>query len=225
MSKFYIVGTPIGNMEDTTYRAVRVLGEVDLILAEDTRVTKKLLNKYEIKTPLERFDAKVEAQNPEKVLSKLREGKNLALVSDAGTPAISDPGGLIVRKVRKELPEVEIVAIPGPSSLTTALSIAGLENTEFTFLGFLPHKKGRETKYREIAESKRAIIFFESPHRIIKSLKALADSSQPKTIVVARELTKIHEEVISGSAEELLEYFKNNLDKVRGEFVVIVESL
>ena len=193
MSKFYIVATPIGNMEDVTLRAIRVLGEADLILAEDTRVTKKLLNKYDIQTPLQRFDAKVEAKNPDKVLNLLQEGKDIALVTDAGTPGISDPGGLIVKKVREELPEAEITPIPGASSLTTALSVAGLKDTEFIFLGFLPHKKGRKTKFHEIAESKRTMIFLESPHRILKTLKSLEKyCSIHQTITIARELTKMY---------------------------------
>jgi len=224
MAILYIVATPIGNLEDITLRALRILKEVDLILAEDTRVTKKLLDKYNIETPLQRFDAKVEAKNPGKVLSSLREEKDIALVTDAGTPSISDPGGLIVKKVREELPETEIIPIPGVSSLTTALSVAGLKDTEFTFLGFLPHKKGRETLFKEMAESKRTVVFFESPHRILKALESLKQFiTDNRNIIVLRELTKIYEEVVSGTAEELLEYFEKNPKKIKGEFVVIVD--
>ncbi len=199
--------------------------EVDLILAEDTRVTKKLLDKYEIETPLQRFDAKVEAKNFDKTINLLKEGKNIALVSDAGTPGINDPGSFIVSIVRKNLPEVKITPIPGPSALTTFLSVAGLKNTEFTFLGFLPHKKGRETIFKEISELKRTTIFYESPHRILKALGSLDEFlTDERNIIVARELTKIYEEIISGSAKELLEHFKSNKEKQKGEFVVIVEE-
>jgi 16S rRNA (cytidine1402-2'-O)-methyltransferase len=223
MSKLYITATPIGNMEDVTLRALRILKEVDLILAEDTRVTKKLLDKYDIKTPLKGFDAKIEAQNPERVLQLLKEGKNIALVSDAGTPAISDPGGSMVHMVREKLPEIEIIPIPGASSLTTALSVAGLSDTEFTFLGFLPHKKGRETIFKEIADAEKTIIFLESPHRIMKTLESLAKyCSIHRTIIVARELTKMYEEIKTGTAQELLEFFKENEEKQKGEFVLMV---
>jgi len=223
MSKLYVVATPIGNLEDITLRALRILKEVDLILAEDTRVTKKLLDKYEIRTPLERFDAKVEAKNSQKILDFLTEGKDLALVSDAGTPGISDPGGPIVKEVREKLPEVEIISIPGASALTSAISVAGIKETDFLFLGFLPHKKGRETLFKEIAESKRTVVFYESPHRILKALSALEENlSNDRRVVVTKELTKIHEEVVSGSPKEVLEYFQSNPDKAKGEFVVIV---
>jgi len=223
MGKLFIVSTPIGNLEDITLRAVRILKEVDLILAEDTRVTKKLLDKYEIETSLERFDAKVEARNSKKVIDFLSEGKDLAVVSDAGTPGISDPGGLIVKEVREKLPEVEIISIPGASALTSAISVAGIKETDFVFLGFLPHKKGRETLFKEIVESKRTVVFYESPHRMLKTLNSLEENlSDDRRVVVTKELSKIHEEVVSGSPKKVLEYFKSNPDKVKGEFVVIV---
>jgi len=225
MAKLYIVGTPIGNLEDITIRAIRILKEVDLILAEDTRVTKKLLDKYEIKTSLRRFDAKVEAKNSKKIIDFLDEGKDLALVSDAGTPSISDPGGLIVKEVREKLPDVEIITIPGPSALTSALSVSGLKDKEFVFLGFLPHKKGRETLFKEMAESKRNIVFYESPHKILKTLSSLEENlTDDRKIIVAKELTKVHEEVVSGSPKKVLEYFQSNPEKVKGEFVVIISK-
>src|SRR3989344_4366981 len=201
----YIVGTPIGNLEDVTFRAVRILGEVSLILAEDTRVTKRLLDKYGIKTPLSRFDAKVEAKSAGKITELLKEGKNIALVSDAGTPGVSDPGQNLVWRVREELPEAKIIPIPGVSALTTLLSVAGLSDTGFIFLGFLPHKKGRETAFREIAESERNIVFYESVHRIMKTLECFAGvlGAAGRRVIVGRELTKIFEEVVSGTAGEV----------------------
>jgi len=241
-NKFYVVGTPIGNMEDITYRAVRILGGVDLILCEDTRVTKNLLNKYNISTPTFSYpsdnlksgmNTKAEsvglpkarplyAPKVEQILKLIEEGKTLALVSDAGTPTISDPGSVLVGKIKETFPEMEIIAIPGPSAVISALSISGLDVAEFTFLGFLPHKKGRETLFREIAGAKRVNVFYESPHRILKTLQSLEKFTPTKKIIIARELTKVFEQVISGSATEILAYFTANPDKVRGEFVVIV---
>lgn len=153
----------------------------------------------------------------------LREGKSLALVSDAGTPTISDPGVMLIEMIKKELPGAKIIAIPGASALTAALSISGIPSPQFTFYGFLPHKKGRETIFKEIALSERASVFYESPHRIEKTLESLNKHlPENKKVVIARELTKIFEEVISGAAVEVMTYFKQNPDKVRGEFVVIV---
>lgn len=233
MGTLYIVGTPIGNLEDVTLRALRVLKEVDVILCEDTRVTKRLLEKYEIiAKQLTTYNEQRSGVKVEKVIQWLAEGKNVALVTDAGMPGISDPGALLVQKVQEALPDVKIESVPGPSALTAALSVAGVPASEFLFLGFLPHKKGRETLFKEIAVSKRAVVFYESPHRILKTLESLQKFLSPtsksdsevglKKITICRELTKIHEEVKSGTAAELLEYFKNNPDKVRGEFVVIV---
>ncbi len=224
----YIVATPIGNLEDITLRALRILGEVDLVLCEDTRVTKKLLDKYEIKTPTMSYHCHSKLSKVEKIFSLLEEGKNLALVSDAGTPTISDPGVLLVQQIREKFGDaVQIIPIPGASALITALSASGAHSSDFLFLGFLPHKKGRETLFKEIADSKRTVVFYESPHRILKALQSLSEylvARPPNTrkITIARELTKIHEQIISGSAEELLKYFTDNSDKVRGEFVVIV---
>ncbi len=223
MAILYIVGTPIGNLEDVTLRALRILKEVDVILCEDTRVTQKLLAKYEIAgKQLATYNEQDSGVTAGKIIGWLAEGKNVAMVSDAGTPGISDPGTLLVQKVREALPDVKIESVPGPSALTTALSIAGVPAHEFVFLGFLPHKKGRETLFKEIAESERTMIFYESPHRILKALESLAKFAPTKKVTIARELTKIHEQIISGTAEELLTYFETNSDKVRGEFVVIV---
>ncbi len=226
MATLYIVGTPIGNLEDITLRALRVLKEVDLVLCEDTRVTKRLLQRYEIGTPTMSYHAQSKLSKVEKILDLLREGKNLALVSDAGTPTISDPGSLLVGQVRDTFgDEVAIVPIPGPSALITALSASGISVAEFIFLGFLPHKKGRETLFKEIATSSRVMVFYESPHRIEKTLESLeAFCGEEREVIIARELTKIHEEFVRGTTREVKDYFKHNSDHVRGEFVVIVKS-
>jgi 16S rRNA (cytidine1402-2'-O)-methyltransferase len=225
MSSLYIIATPIGNLEDITFRAIRVLGEVDAILCEDTRVTAKLLQKYEIKKPLISYHSHSKLAKTEKIFALLEEGKTLALVSDAGTPCISDPGVMLVSQVREKfVEEVKIIPIPGASALVSALSASGLPSSEFLFLGFLPHKKGRETLFKEIAESKRTVVFYESPHRILKTLQSLEKFAPEKKVVIARELTKIYEEFISGTATELLVHFEAHKDTVRGEFVVMVSA-
>lgn len=224
MATLYVIGTPIGNLEDITLRALRMLKEVDLILCEDTRVTKRLLSKYEIETPTMSYHAQSKLAKVDRIFSLLEEGKSLALVSDAGTPCISDPGMLLVSQVREKFgDEVAIVPIPGPSALVTALSVAGISVAEFTFLGFLPHKKGRETLFKEIAESSRVMAFYESPHRMGKLLQSLEKfCGTGRKIIVARELTKIYEEFVRGTVAEVRAHFAENLDRVRGEFVVIV---
>lgn len=224
MTTLYMVATPIGNLEDITLRALRVLREVEVIFCEDTRVTRNLLNRYEIKQArLESFHARSGKAKIDKILSILREGRDCALVTDAGTPGISDPGSALVDLIRQTLPEVKIIAIPGASSLTAALSVAGVPTHEFIYYGFVPHKKGREKFFKEIFESRKTSVFFESPHRIIKTLESLAKNPDKK-VIVARELTKIHEEIVRGNALEILEYFTKKPDKVRGEFVVILSE-
>lgn len=225
MATLYIIGTPIGNLEDITLRALRVLKEVDLVLCEDTRVTKRLLSKYEIETPTMSYHAQSKLAKVDKILDLLAEGKNLALVSDAGTPCISDPGVLLVSQVREKFGnDVSIVPIPGPSALVTALSAAGISVAEFTFLGFLPHKKGRETLFKEIADSERVMAFYESTHRIEKALESLEKfCGSDRYVVVAREITKIYEEFARGTIAEVRAHFAQNPDRIRGEFVVIVD--
>lgn len=223
MSNFFIVATPIGNMGDITLRAIETLKSVDLILCEDTRETKKILDKYNISKPTMSYHAQSKLAKVDKIFELLDEGKNLALVSDAGTPGISDPGALLVSKIKEHLSHgVDVIPIPGATALITALSGSGLPTHEFTFLGFLPHKKGRETLFKEIADSKRTMVFYESPHRILKTLESLAKFCPEKKVCIARELTKIYEEFKTGTPKEILEYFKANLDKQRGEFTVIV---
>jgi len=225
-AKLYIVSTPIGNLEDVTLRALRVLKEVALILCEDTRVTKRLLKKYNIDTPTLSYHAQSGVAKVEKIFKFLEDGRDLALVSDAGTPTISDPGVLLLQQIRERFGDrVDIIPIPGASALTTALSASGISSAQFTFLGFLPHKKGRETLFQEIGESKRTIVFYESPHRIEKTLNSLLKVlSDGRQVVVARELTKIHEEFVHGDIKKVREHFKNKPETVRGEFVVIIEG-
>jgi 16S rRNA (cytidine1402-2'-O)-methyltransferase len=230
MGRLSIIATPIGNLEDITLRALRVLKEVDYVLCEDTRVTGKLLSHYEIKAKLKRYDAHASEGVHETILADLEEGKHIALVSDAGTPGVSDPGVFLVAKVREHSPEVRIDAIPGVSAITTAFSIAGITGNEFVFLGFVPHKKGRETFFKSIVDYEIPVIFYESVHRIMKTLESLVkhlgtsteNSSIDHTITVARELTKMHEEIVQGTPEEVLQYFTDHPDHVRGEFVVLV---
>ncbi len=223
MSKLYIVATPIGNMGDITFRAIETLREVDLILCEDTRETGKILNKYGIKNETMSYHAQSKLAKTDKIFELLEEGKNLALVSDAGTPGISDPGAMLVSLVREKFGDtVEVIPIPGPTALIAALSASGLPTHEFTFLGFLPHKKGRETLFKEIAQAKRTMVFYESPHRILKTLESLKKFCPNKKVCIARELTKIYEEFKTGSPAEILEYLTKNPVKQKGEFTVIV---
>ncbi|HEY4513025.1 MAG TPA: 16S rRNA (cytidine(1402)-2'-O)-methyltransferase [Candidatus Paceibacterota bacterium] len=223
MSKFYVVATPIGNMGDITLRAVETLKSVDLILCEDTRETKKLLYKYNIHKPTMSYHAQSKIAKTDKIFELLKAGKDLALVSDAGTPGISDPGALLVSQIKEEFKDrVQVIPVPGATALITALSGSGLPTHEFTFLGFLPHKKGRETLFKEMAVSKRTMVFYESPHRILKALEALLKFCPDKKVCVARELTKIYEEFKTGVPGEVLEYYRANPDKQRGEFTVIV---
>jgi 16S rRNA (cytidine1402-2'-O)-methyltransferase len=225
MGKLSIVATPIGNLEDITLRALRTLKECDVIYAEDTRVIAKLLAKYEIKKSVLRLDAATELKKADEIINRIEAGEHVAFVSDAGTPGISDPGARLVARVREQLSrttlDITIEAVPGASALTSAISIAGLDASGFTFLGFLPHKKGRQTALKKITTSEIPTILYESPHRILKLLKEL-ETLEIKHVSIARELTKIHEEVISGTPEELQTYFDSNPDHIRGEFVVII---
>ncbi len=229
MSTLYIVATPIGNLKDITFRAVEILKSVDCILCEDTRTTKVLLNAYDIHVPTMSYHAQSALSRADEIIQMLKDGKNLALVSDAGTPCISDPGSALLSLVRKACTEdeVTILPIPGATAFVTLLSAGGLDTSTFIFLGFLPHKKGRETLFKEIATSSRTMVFYESPHRIMKTLTSLAGAlgDSPRKIVIGRELTKMFEQIISGTAPEVLAYFEKNPDKVRGEFVVAVEPL
>lgn len=224
MGTLSVVATPIGNLGDITIRALDTLKAADVIACEDTRVTAKLLAHYEIQKPLLIFHAQSGKHATTRILQLLGEGKHVALVTDAGTPGVSDPGNELVRAVRDALREdVTVEAIPGPAALTAALSIAGMPTHEFTFLGFLPHKKGRQTLFREIAEAERAMVFYESPHRIEKALQSLTEVLAPeRKVSTLRELTKMYESVVEGTATEVQQHFVDYPDQVRGEFVVIV---
>jgi 16S rRNA (cytidine1402-2'-O)-methyltransferase len=221
MANLYIVATPIGNLEDISLRALRILKEVDLILCEDTRITKKLLDRYQIKKPLLSYHQHSKLQKIDYIISLLKEGKNLALVSDSGTPGVSDPGNKLVNEVVKWLSDrVKIVPIPGPSALTCAASISGFPMDRFLFLGFLPKKKKRKEILKEILESKYPVIFYESPYRIIKTLKELGSMNKELEIVVARELTKKFETIYRGKIEEVIK--KIEIGPMKGEFVIVV---
>jgi 16S rRNA (cytidine1402-2'-O)-methyltransferase len=219
----YVVSTPIGNLEDITLRALRTLKEVDYIVAEDTRVTKKLLAHYDIHTSIRRFDAHKEREGVEYILDDLTQGKHVALVSDAGTPAISDPGMRLVQEVRAA--GASVVSVPGASSLVAALSIAGLPTENVLFLGFIPHKKGRKSFLSRACAHDGTSVFFESTHRIESCLEELALVAPECMVVLARELTKMHEEVLTGTPTELLALFAATPVKKKGEFVVLLSPL
>ncbi len=220
MATLYIVGTPIGNLKDISLRAIETLKEVDLILCEDTRVTKTLLDRYEIKTPTLSYHQHSQLKKVEEIIRLLRGGKNLALVSDAGTPGIADPGGKLVESVIKALGDtVKIVSVPGTNALIAAASISGFSVDRFVFLGFPPVKKKRKKFFEEAAGSRYPVVFFESKYRIVKTLKEI-DLLTEKKIVVCRELTKKFETVYRGSAKNVLAELAK--DEIRGEFVVIV---
>ena len=223
MGTLSIVATPIGNLEDITLRALRTLKECDVIYAEDTRVTLKLLNHYGVRKPVFRLDAATEDKKAQEVIERLEKGEHVAYVTDAGTPGISDPGARLVDHVRRFAPETKIETIPGPSALTAALSIAGINTDQFLFLGFLPHKKGRQTAIKRIAKSEEPVVLYESPHRIVKLLEELQKFAPRSIVTIARELTKMHEEILSGPPVKLVETLKKG-SKARGEFVVIVQG-
>ncbi len=219
MGTLYIVGTPIGNLADASPRSVEVLGKADVILAEDTRVTAKLLARYGIKKSPTRCDEEVSGKVLRSVIEYLRDGKMLALVTDAGTPGISDPGSRIVRGVREALPDAHIVPIPGPSAVVTALSVSGMNASSFTFLGYPPHAKGRATFFRTVGTTPvRPVVFYESPHRMAKALSELPEGAR---VIVCRELTKVYEEIVSGTPAAVAERLGERSGV--GEFVVIVE--
>lgn len=221
LGTLYIVATPIGNLGDITFRALEVLKSVDLILCEDTRVTKKLLNHYEIETKTMSYHQHSNEKKVKEILVLLGEGKNLALVTDAGTPGISDPGGQLVEAAMKQFNNETIVPVPGPSAVTSALSISGFRTDKFTFLGFPPHKNKRKKFFAEVADSKHTVAFYESSHRIGKALKDLEEVlDKDRQICVCRELTKKFESIYRGTIAEILEMEIPE----KGEFVVVVNK-
>lgn len=221
----YVVGTPIGNLEDITLRAIRVLKEVDLILCEDTRNTGILLSHYKIKNKLLSYHAKSALKKTDEIILMLKDGKEIALVSDAGTPGISDPGSLLISKVLQLGTScIQVVAVPGTSALTAALSVSGFMGGSFVFHGFIPHKKGRETLFKKMAEIKETQVFYESSHRIMKTLESLNKAMPERKMMIAREMTKIFEENLIGTPSEILEILSKNPKKQKGEFVMIIYS-
>lgn len=217
--KIYLVATPIGNLEDITLRAIRILKEVDIVVAEDTRQTLKLLNHLNIAKPMISYHRHSTENKLEEILEKVKMGNNIALVSDAGTPVISDPGEDIVKRALEE--NIVIIPIPGPCALITALIASGIDAKEFCFLGFLPlNKKSRKEKLNEIKLAKKTVILYEAPHKLKETLNDLNVITEKRKIVLARELTKIHEEYITGTAEELLK----KMQEPKGEFVIVIDK-
>jgi 16S rRNA (cytidine1402-2'-O)-methyltransferase len=214
----YIVATPIGNLKDFTFRAIDTLKEVDFVFAEDTRNSIQLMKHYKIETKIDSYHEHNNVKKIPKIINLLNEGKNIALISDAGTPTISDPGYKLIRACIDE--EINIIPIPGASAVTAALSASGLPSDSFFFLGFLPHKKGRKKKISFLKSLDNTIIIFESPHRLLKTLKELHDELGERPVVVARELTKLYEEIIRGNFDSIIEYFESK--KVKGEIVIII---
>lgn len=217
-----MIPTPIGNLEDITFRAVRALKEVDFILAEDTRTSRRLLNHYEIDTPMHAYHIFNEHKQVENLVKQIEASGTVGLISDAGTPGISDPGFLLVRECLNA--GIEIECLPGPTALIPALVVSGLPNDRFIFEGFLPHKKGRLKRIERLVDEERTMVFYESPHRIIKTLDQLVEAFGPERKgTIAREISKIHEEIARGSLSELAAHFKAHPPK--GEFVLVVQGL
>lgn len=214
----YIVSTPIGNLEDITLRAIRTLKEVDYIAAEDTRHAKILLNKYEIKTQVLSYHSHSSNAKVDHIINLLNDGKTVALISDAGTPGISDPAYTLIRAAIEN--GITICPIPGPSAVLSALVMSGLPMNQFLYLGFIPLKKGRQTLLKELASEERTIVIYESPHRIQRTLKDLQEYLGDRNIAVCREITKIYEEAFRGKISEALEYFTKKNPK--GEFVLVI---
>jgi len=221
MGKLFLVPTPIGNLEDITFRAVRVLKEADLILAEDTRNSGKLLKHFEIQTQMHSHHMHNEHKTVDQIVSRIQAGETIALISDAGTPAISDPGFLLTRACVEA--GVEVDCLPGATAFVPALVNSGLPNDKFVFEGFLPVKKGRQSRFKILSEETRTMVFYESPHKLIKTLGHFVEYfGEERRVSVSREITKLHEETIRGTASEVLGYYTNKPPK--GEIVVIVEG-
>jgi 16S rRNA (cytidine1402-2'-O)-methyltransferase len=219
--KLYLVPTPIGNLEDITLRAIRILGEVDGILAEDTRNSGQLLKHLNISKPLYSHHAHNEHSGVPGVIKMLKEGKSLALISDAGTPGISDPGYLLVKACVDN--GIEVESLPGATAFVPALVNSGFPTDRFVYEGFLPHKKGRQTRWKALAEEERTIVLYESPHRLMKALEQIIEFISPeRQVMVGRELSKMHEQMVRGTATEVLTYFTAHPDKVRGEIVIVI---
>jgi 16S rRNA (cytidine1402-2'-O)-methyltransferase len=222
MGKLYIVPTPVGNLEDMTLRAIRILGEVDFILAEDTRTSAVLLKHFEIKNPMQSHHKFNEHKTVESIVNRIKGGETAALISDAGTPGISDPGFLIVRECVRN--GIEVECLPGATAFVPAIVVSGLPNDTFVFEGFLPQKKGRMTKLKSLMEERRTMIFYESPYRLLKTLKQFTEYfGSDRQASVSREISKLHEETIRGSLTELINHF--TVTEPRGEIVLIIAGL
>lgn len=221
MAKLILVPTPIGNLEDITLRAIRILKETDLVFAEDTRTTNRLLKHLEISKPAVPFHAHNEHRSLAQAIDRIRANEMCVLVSDAGTPAISDPGFLLVRECLKE--GIEVECLPGPAALIPAVVASGFPCDKFVFEGFLPHKKGRQTRWKILAEEERTIVLYESPHRLVKCLKQIGEFlGEERRVCVAREITKMYEEFQRGTANEVMKHYEANPPK--GEIVVVIEG-
>jgi 16S rRNA (cytidine1402-2'-O)-methyltransferase len=216
-----VVPTPIGNLEDMTFRAIRVLKEADLILAEDTRTSNKLMMHFEIDTPLKSYHQHNEHKVLDHIINLLQSGSHIALISDAGTPAISDPGFLLVRECVKA--RIKVECLPGATAFVPALVASGLPADKFFFEGFLPHKKGRQTRLKYLADLPYTFLIYESPYRLVKCLKQLSEfCGSDRMACVCRELSKFYEDVYTDSLENLIQYYEENKDKVKGEIVIVV---
>ncbi len=222
MGKLYVVPTPVGNLEDMTFRAIRILKEVDLVLAEDTRTSGILLKHFEIKNAMQSHHKFNEHKMVESVVNRIKGGETVALVSDAGTPGISDPGFLVVRECVRN--GIEVQCLPGATAFVPALVASGLPNDRFCFEGFLPQKKGRMTRLKALVEEQRTMVFYESPHRLVKALTQFAEFfGEARQASVSREISKIHEETVRGTLAELIAHFTAN--EPRGEIVIVVAGI
>ena len=219
LGKLYTISTPIGNLSDFSFRAIEILNEIDYLICEDTRVTKKLLNHYKIKSILLPYNVFNENKLTDKYIKHLTDGKNMGIVSDAGTPCISDPGYKLVNNCRQL--NIEVISIPGPSSLISALSISGLPTDSFYFEGFLPKKKGRKTKFEFLSSIPSTVVLFESPYRLVKTVNDILSFMGNRQICICKELTKVYEEVMFGCVTDILRLL-SKIDKLKGEYVIII---
>ena len=215
----YVVATPIGNLADMTFRGVDTLLSVDMIACEDTRVTRKLLDHYDIDTRVVTYHQHSNDVQSQRIIDEISVGKDVAIVTDAGTPGVSDPGNRLVAEVVKN--GISVVSVPGASAVSAIISIAGIDMQKYTFMAYPPHKKGRQTFFTKVCASDVPVIYYESVHRVIKNLTMLSEMNSEMNVIIGRELTKMHEQTVRGKVTEILEYFEENSDKVRGEFVII----
>ncbi len=236
MGNLYVVATPIGNLEDITMRAIRILKEVDLILCENVSEAHRLLKHYEIKTATTNYYSNSKLNKIDKIINMLQEGKRLAIISDAGTPCISDPGSLLINEIYKsnssfdQNKKIKIISVPGPTAVAALYSISGVIGNRFAFYGYAPQKKGRETFFKQAIvdcnTKEIPIIFYESVHRIEKCLEQMRIQMQTQMqVTIGRELTKIYEEVVQGDIDFVINYFQNNKDKIKGEFIVMISYI